>query len=415
MRTGQHQDRPDHTGPLSGITVIEIGQYIAVPAAAQLLRDQGATVYKVEPPGGEACRNLPGFGESMFAAYNRGKHMLELDLRSDEAKASLLALVDDADVVISNLRPGALGRLGLDPNTLRQRNPALITVTLTGFGEAGQTATRPGLDIAAQAESGMMWLTGEADGDPQRVGFMVVDAATGVAIAQACSTALVHRFRTGEGADIHVSLWDVALYLQAATWMSWFQTGRAPERKGNGQPEAAPAADVIRTRTGHVVLSAYTQQAWGSLCDFLDRPDLVGDARFASSQLRATHRDALLAELDLELGRFEREDLIAQLTRRGVVIGAVRDYPSAFAARMAVDEELFIPVSGSETRFVGPPIRWDGVVGIAEHPRPLGADNSRLPPRQARARVPKHHPQASSDSVRAGRRRPTTNLSRSEN
>ncbi|WP_153505071.1 CaiB/BaiF CoA transferase family protein [Cumulibacter manganitolerans] len=382
-RLTEHDARnADSSGslPLAGFRIVEFGQYIAVPGAAQVLLDQGATVVKVEPPGGEACRNLAGLGPAMFNAYNRGKRMVELDLAAEADRPRALALVSDADVVLSNLKPGALERYGLSPREIHRRNPSAVILTLSGFGEEGHLSRRPGLDIAAQAESGIMWVTGSAGDEPQRVGFTVVDAASAMAAAQAVTAALLQRSRTGRGTHIRISLWDVALHLQAAGWMDWLLTGDEPVRKGNGQPSAAPAADVVRVRDGYVVISAYMPRPWQALCDAIDRPDIAADPRFATSTDRARHRPALHAALAAALAELDREEVVNRLSSVGVVVGSIRDYPDAFRARTSSPGSVFLkaPGDGPVTHLVGSPFMWDGVAPHPHPPRPLGADTALL-------------------------------------
>jgi crotonobetainyl-CoA:carnitine CoA-transferase CaiB-like acyl-CoA transferase len=365
---------------LTGFRVVEFGQYIAVPGASQVLCDQGATVIKVEPPGGEACRQLAGYGPAMFNAYNRGKRMMEIDLASEQGRDRARRLVTGADVVLSNMKPGALERYGLSAEEIHELNPSAVLLTLNGFGESEAMRTRPGLDIAAQAESGIMWVTGAGDGEPQRVGFTVVDAAAASAAAQAVTAALLQRTRTGAGTHIRLSLWDVALHLQAANWMDWFLAGREPVRKGNGQPNAAPAADVLRVRDGYVVISAYMPHQWRALCTAVGRPEMADDPRYATSPDRVVHRAAWRAELGEALSTRSREDVVQLLSPVGVVVGSIRDYPDAFAARTGEPGSVFIaaPAVGGPTHYVGSPLDWSGTEPVPEGPRPLGADNHLL-------------------------------------
>ena len=368
------------TLPLTGYRVVELGQYIAIPGAAQILVDQGATVIKVEPPGGESCRRLPGMGEAMFSAYNRGKRMVELDIAEAEGNGQLLDLLRDADVVLSNIKPGALDRYGLSVARMQEVNPKLIVLTLTGFGDTGEMSRRPGLDIAAQAESGIMWVTGAGDGEPQRVGFPVVDSVSATTAAQAATAALLHRERTGAGTHIRLSLWDVAIHLQATNWMDWFLTGSEPVRKGNGQPTAAPAADVIEVQDGYVVVSAYMPHQWSALCNALERPDLIDDSRYRTSTDRVVHRDALHADLAAALVHLSQTETVERLSAAGVVAGSVRDYPGAYRARMEVGGSLFVDgmFEGRQMPYIGTPLEWEGAAPVSAQPRALGADNDLL-------------------------------------
>lgn len=367
-------------GPLSGVTVIEFGQYIAVPGAAQLLADQGADVIKVEAPGGEGARQAAGYGAAMFASYNRGKRMVTLDLRSEQGRRDALALASTADVVMSNARPGAMRRAGLDADQLRAHRDDLICLTLSGFGEHGTMAARPGLDIAAQAESGQMWVTGEVGREPQRVGFPVVDAAATYAIAQAVTAALLQRTQNGSGADIRLSLWDVAIHMQASNWMDYALTGKPPMRKGNGQPGVAPAADVVEVADGHIVISAYIEPHWRTLCSLLGIEHVADDPRLATPQIRVVNREYLHSVLGDALRHLTRQECVELLGGGGIVVGAIRTYPEVREVRgdavgspfLRADANAAVP--GAAPWYVGPPITWGAMSPDRRPPRALGAD-----------------------------------------
>jgi len=207
-----NQDSPDDAGragpPLQGLRVVEFGQYIAVPAAGQALRDLGAEVLKIEAPTGDAARHVAWrrdeFGP-MFVPYNRGKKSVSLDLGSAADREKALALALGADVVLQNARPGALARAGLAPETLRQLNPRLVVATVSGYASDSAYADRPGFDIAAQAESGMMSINGSSNGPPTRVGFTIVDVLASQALTNGILAALVRRSLGGHGATIEIS------------------------------------------------------------------------------------------------------------------------------------------------------------------------------------------------------------------
>lgn len=244
---------------------------------------------------------------------------------------------------MQNLRPGVLERLGFGPARVRELNPRVVYLSVTGYGSAGPSRERPGYDIAAQAESGIMAITGEADGDPQRVGFTVVDAAAASSAAQAVLAALFRRERTGKGDDIEVSLIDVAIHLQGTVWAEYEQTGVLLARKGNGQPTVAPAADLVRTKDGHIVVSAYTESHWRRLCDLLGRPELADDARFADNAARVANREALARVLADALAACASEEAVALLTRGGVVAGAVRSHDQVRNAPDVVAGVCLVP------------------------------------------------------------------------
>lgn len=363
--------------PLDGFTIIEFGQYIAVPAATQVLVDQGATVIKVEAPGGESARNAGAYGAAILQTYNRGKATVEIDLKSETGRRHARDLIAGATAVISNFKPGVLARHGLGADDLLERDPALVVIELSGFGE---NSARPGLDIAAQAESGIMWVTGESGREPQRVGFPLVDAAAGYVMAQLLTSALLQRLRTGVGSRITLSLWDVAIHLQGAVWSDYERTGAPPVRKGNGQPGAAPAADVYRVADGYVVISAYMDDHWRRLCTVLDLEDMVGDERFSTEVTRAQNRSVLTERIEAVLGHLTKDEVTRRLGSAGVVVGGIREYPEVFASRGVTVDGPFIP-SRSNTGprwLVGQPYQWPGVTPHQEPPRPVGADNDRL-------------------------------------
>ncbi|GAA5131533.1 CaiB/BaiF CoA transferase family protein [Alloalcanivorax gelatiniphagus] len=323
--------------PLAGIKVIEFGQFIAGPGATQILADLGAEVIKIESFNGDNSRRFgvserSGHRSGMFMAYNRGKKSVALDLRNAEGVAVARELALGADVVVQNSRVGVMESLGLDAASLRAEKPSLIHASISGFGTRGPSRERPGLDIAAQAESGMMSLTGEPGGTPLKTGFAVVDAATATAAANAILAALFRCARHGEGATIETSLLAVAVGLQAQIWAEYGCSGQLPQRAGNAQPLVAPAADLIQVRDGHIVISAYMEDHWQRLCRAIDQPELATDPRFATSNDRVANRPAMVAILTEALGGHGGEEARARLEAFGVVCGVVRNYEQVRAS-----------------------------------------------------------------------------------
>lgn len=367
--------------PLAGIRVVEFGQYIAVPAAGQLLRDLGAEVVKVESADGDPARHAGWQGDAfgpMFASYNRGKRSVALDLASETGRRAAFDLAVGADVVLQNARPGAMQRAGLAPAQLRAAAPRLIVATVSGFSPASPLADRAGLDIAAQAESGMMSLNGPGDGEPTRVGFAVVDAMTAQSVANAVLAALVRRGARGVGATIEVALLDVATCAMAWPWAEYGRTGRMPLRSGNGQPAAAPAADVVPTADGAVVISAYVDAHFSRLAEALGRPALAGDARFASNAARVANRAALLAELRSACAGTTTQALCAVLGKAGVVVAAVRRFDQVRTGDHGLSPDLFVRVTtpgGQSVEVPGLPFRIDGVDALpTDLPAQIGPD-----------------------------------------
>ncbi|SCK16422.1 Crotonobetainyl-CoA:carnitine CoA-transferase CaiB [Variovorax sp. HW608] len=318
--------------PLAGIRVVELGNYIAGPGTAMALADLGAEVVKIESLDGDAARTTGPFGMAMLRAYNRSKKSIALDLRQPRGAEIARRLVARADVLVQNLRPGAAESLGLGAEALRAAHPGLVHVSIAGFPAASPSRDRPGYDIAAQAESGLMSVTGEADGLPQKVGATIIDVASTQVAAQAVLAALFRRVRTGAGETIRVSLLEVALNLQMPNWSDYFVRGVEPKRSGDGQPMAAPAADIFRTRDGMVVVSAYVQAHWVRLCGAIGAPALASDPRFASNELRVANRPAMKAAVGEKLARLDTAECVELLSRNGIVVAVVRSYADALAS-----------------------------------------------------------------------------------
>lgn len=335
------------TRPLTGIRVIEFGQYIAVPSAGQTLADLGADVIKVESPSGDVARHLGWTKDSygpMFSAYNRGKRSIVLNLRDVAQLEKAKKLVATADVVIQNVRPGSLKKFGLDADQLRTCHPTLIYGQVSAFGQSGESAKRMGFDIAAQAESGLMSLNGEAHQPPLRIGFTVVDVLAAQTLVNGILAALFQRHRTNQGTTVDLSLIDVAIAALSNAWAEYRLLDKVPFRCGNGQPTVAPAAEVIPTRDGMVVISAYTQLHFKRLCDVINRPELTTDDRFSTNAQRLKNRPELLSVLKKAFSNITSETLCQQLTNAGIVIGVIRNLDEIKAGQAGVSKDLFINV-----------------------------------------------------------------------
>lgn len=361
---------PGPAAPLAGVLAVDLGQYIAGPGAAMALAELGASVVKIEPLAGDQARHIGRYGESMVGAYNRGKRSIAVDLKSEAGREVAMRLVARADVVIQNLRPGVADKLGLGPRAVRGRYPRIVYLSISGFGSRGPSRDRPGYDIAAQAESGLMSVTGEPGRPPQKVGVPIVDAAAAHVGAQAVLAALYGRERSGVGATIETSLFEVAVHLQASTWADYLGGAPEPTRIGDGQPHNAPAAEVVPTRDGHIVLSAYADEHWLRLCRVLGREELARDARFCTNEQRVANRGALRAVLRECLSGRSSEDCVALLSRHQIVAGAVRSYRQVLQSADFAASGLLVEAAGTggaRHRVVGIPYRID------DSPRPSPA------------------------------------------
>ncbi|WP_051297450.1 CaiB/BaiF CoA transferase family protein [Brevibacterium album] len=338
--------------PLAGVRIIELGQLIAVPSAGQQLLEMGAEVVKVEPPGGEPARQLDSsYGQAIFRGFNRGKTAIELDIKSEEGAERLRRLIAGADAVIHNLRPGTLDRLGFSYAAMQELRPDLISVSVSGFGPRGPSALRPGLDIAAQAESGMMSVTGEADGQPQRVGAPVIDHTTAFIVVQTVLAALLRRDRFGHGTEARIPLLEVAVSMQTSNWVEQQITGSEMRRRGNGQPTLAPAADVLTAADGEFVVSGYQPQAWRILCTHIGQPELADDPRFRDNASRVANRPVLIPLLNRFFSRMTVAEAVGGLTAAGVVAAELRGYGDVPEAADIVDNGVFAEAVFEDQRF----------------------------------------------------------------
>lgn len=314
--------------PLEGITVVAVEQAVAGPLATRHLADLGARVIKIERPGeGDFARSYDDTVHGLashFVWLNRGKESIELDLASDDGRRVALELADRADVVLSNLAPGAMDRLGLGAAALRSRKDELVVVTLSGYGEAGPYSGRKAYDMLVQAESGLCSITGTPE-TATKTGVPVSDIATGMYALSAVQSALFRRERTGLGATIEVSMFEAT-----AEWMGHpmyirMYADRQVGRMGLSHASICPY-DAFPTRDGQVLIGVQNDRGWAALVrDVLDRPDLVDDERYATNIARVARRaevDALIGSLTRE---YDSEELAARLDDAGVPAARLND------------------------------------------------------------------------------------------
>ncbi|MBN9733818.1 MULTISPECIES: CoA transferase [unclassified Pseudonocardia] len=365
------------TLPLDGMRVIDFGQYIAAPGAGQQLADLGADVVKVESLDGDQARSVGRFGAAMLDAYNRGKRSIAVDLRRPESTPVIEALCARSDVLLHNFRCGSAERLGIGAAAIRDRFPHLVYAFVTGFGSRGPSAGRAGLDIAAQAEYGLMHTNGEPDGEPQRVPFPIADVLAANALASGVLAALVRRGRTGTGSVVETSLMEAVTAAQATQWSGYRLTGEPPRRTGNGQPAVAPAAEYVRAQDGAIVVSAYTTTKWTALCAALGAPELAADPRFADNDARVAHRRELCSELEHRLGTRTRREATALLSAHGIVCGTVRSFDELDDDADLLASGLLLQPGAGGSGALGTPYRIDdsprGTAGpvpqVGEHTR----------------------------------------------
>ncbi|AQQ05988.1 carnitine dehydratase [Roseibium algicola] len=313
--------------PLEGLKVVAIEQAVAAPYATSRLADAGATVTKVERPEGDFARGYDDVAKgqsSYFVWLNRGKDSITLDLGSDTGKEKLAQLIANADVLIQNLKPGALARLGFDPGRLVLDYPRLITCSISGFGETGPMADRKAYDLLIQAETGLCSITGGPN-EPARVGISLVDIATGATAYTAILEALIQRGITGKGTQISVSMFDVL-----ADWLTVpllnHEGGKSPQRVGLAHPSIAPYG-VFQPKEGPAILIAIqSDREWRTLCsDFIGKPELGTDPRFATNVARVNNRSETDAAVAEAFAKFDAETAIRLLTEANIALASVND------------------------------------------------------------------------------------------
>lgn len=284
-----------------GLRVLDFSRVIAGPACTQTLADFGAEVIKIENPNGGEDGRLqagPSHGTELhfYLAFNRGKKSVALDVRKPEGREIALTLADQADIVVENFRPGVAKRLGIDYETLSARNPRLIYLSVSAYGQEGMNSDRPGFDPILQAESGMMSVTGPVDGDPMRHPLSIIDTFTSLHATTAVSTALYAREHTGKGQYIDLALFDAAIAAMSNMAMYYLVSGEQPPRTGNAHGTAVPV-NVFQASDGPFYMALGNQRLYENLCGILERPDLLTDERFAKPPGRSEHREALYAIL----------------------------------------------------------------------------------------------------------------------
>jgi crotonobetainyl-CoA:carnitine CoA-transferase CaiB-like acyl-CoA transferase len=347
--------------PLVGTSVLDVTSSLAGPTATQLLAALGADVVKVEPLGGDHARAwgppfLQGEG-AMFLASNAGKRSLAVDLADDRGREVVLRLADRADVFVQSLRPGAAERHGLGAAELRARNPRLVHCSIGAFGSRGPLSSQPGYDPLLQAASGIMSVTGEADGPPVRVGVSLIDLGTGVWAALGVLAALYERERTGTGRTVEISLFETALSLLASQLVGYLGAGVVPGREGSSFPQIAPY-QVFTTQDGELMIAAGNDKLFAALCDVLGVPELTVDPRFHTNSDRVANRPELLALLEEHTRQRESAELLDALVTAGVPVSPVQDVGEA--ARHPQTEALGILQSLGDFVTVATPLSADG-------------------------------------------------------
>ncbi len=313
--------------PLAGVVVVAIEQAVAGPFCSMRLADAGATVIKIERPEGDFARGYDDVvkGESSYFVWlNRGKKSVVLDLTQSHARAELAALIAKADVVVQNLKPGALDKMGLGPKALREKHPRLITCSISGYGDEGPLSSRKAYDLLVQAESGLCSITGGPE-SPARVGVSLVDISTGATAYSAVLEALIARGRTGVGADIRLSMFDVIAEWLAVPLLQQ-EGGKPPHRIGLGHVSIAPYS-VFRSKDGHeILISIQSDREWRLFAQTLLGDAALGtDPKFSTNVARVRHRAETDGLVSSAFGKLTHDELVAALTKADIAFAEVND------------------------------------------------------------------------------------------
>ncbi|OWU86038.1 CoA-transferase [Oceanicola sp. 22II-s10i] len=325
------------TTPLTGLKVVELARILAGPWAGQTLSDLGAEVTKIEAPEGDDTRtwgppHITRNGETTAAYYhsaNRGKRSVTCDFRTPEGQEFVRNLVKDADILIENFKVGGLKKYGLDYDSLKEINPRLIYCSITGFGQTGPYAKRPGYDYIIQGMSGFMSITGEPDGQPLRAGVAITDIFTGVYSTVAILAAVEQRHRTGRGQHIDMALLDCAVSVMANQALNYFASGNPPVRTGNTHPNVVPY-QVFETADGHMIVATGNDGQYQRLCDILGMPELKDDPRFLRNGDRIANREILVPFFIEKIKTWTKADLLAACEANNVPAGPINDMAEVF-------------------------------------------------------------------------------------
>ena len=365
--------------PLAGLRVLDVSQVMAGPFCCMLLGDMGADVIKIEPPKtGDSTRHSMGFrlkGEDSpgFLALNRNKRSITLNLKDDADREVFYALVKTADILVENARPGVAGRLGIDYDTLAAINPRLVYASISGFGQTGPWAQRPGFDLIAQAMSGILSSNGFPGMEPAKNSIAVADLGAGLFSAYAILSAIIGREKSGQGQYIDASLLEAALGLSVWETTELWGTGKSPTPIGSANRMSAPY-QAVKASDGWFVIGAANQGLWLTFLDVIGRPELQQDPRYSTNAARVTNRIPLIEDLAPTFLTHTKQEWIDALLGAGVPAAPILDYGEAVESEQAVAREMVMqvphPVEG-QFKALGFPVKMRGTPQEVRLPPPL--------------------------------------------
>lgn len=368
------------TKPLSGVRVLDFTRVLAGPYCTAMMADLGADVIKVEAGHGDDYRHIGPFekGESLlFQTVNRGKRSIVLDLKTSEGIATVKALLRDTDVLVENFRPGVMDKLGLGAGGLMEDFPALINVSVSGFGQTGPNAKKPAYDIILQAMSGLMDATGEPDGQPTMIGEAVADVAGGLFAAWGTMVALYERCQTGKGRHVDVGLFDALTSMMPILACRTLLGGDTPTRTGNRHPLSAPFG-TYRGKDGHFAVAVLNDRLFATFCKVIGQPELAVDERFTDDTLRRKNEPALAQHIETWAATELVRDIVRQLSDAGIPAAEIQSVAQAWASPQAVERGLASDVHHPKLGKLNvpeQPVHFSGVTRGNRAPAPaLNAD-----------------------------------------
>src|SRR5713226_8809139 len=313
--------------PLDDLFVVNLSRILSGPVCTMLLADMGANVIKVEPPpsGDDSRQWGPPFINGIstyFLSVNRNKKSIGLNLKTEEARRVLWKLIERADVLVENFRPGVLSKLGFGYDAVAKTNPRLVYCSISGFGQTGPYRDRPGYDVIAQGESGMMDLTGYPDGPPAKLGASLADVVAGLYALNGILLALLARHKTDRGQQVDVSLLDGMVSTLTYQALIYLSTGRSPKRLGTRHPSIVPY-QCFQAKDGFVNIAVTNQKQWEHFCRVLGLPEIAADSRFDSMKARLSHYDELRPIIDRIISKMTRSETIARMADVGIPAGPI--------------------------------------------------------------------------------------------
>jgi crotonobetainyl-CoA:carnitine CoA-transferase CaiB-like acyl-CoA transferase len=370
------------SGPLAGVRVLEMGRLIAAPYCAQTLGDLGADVVKIEPADGDPTRRLPGFAAGFFATYNRNKRSIAIDFSKPEGAELIRKLVAECDVFIENYKVGSLKKYGLDEASIRAVNPEIIYLSLSGFGQTGPYASRAATDVVIQGMTGLMSVTGEPDGDPNRVGVPVADMMTGLYCVVAILSSLYEKAKGKTGGSWpKVALLDCGMALMNAQVVWNALAGRAPMRAGNDAQGSTPSG-LFSCRNGQILIQAGKDADFQKLCKVLGREDIAADPKFAIRANRVTHHGEIQGIVADEFAKWDRTELYDALVNQGIICGPVNMVNETLVDPQVVNNKIEQNAGHPDDpslKLIGSPIRFgDDVDPIHRYPPRMGEHGEEL-------------------------------------